>query len=725
MTFILRALTLAMLLASPAIAADQHSISSWPLAAPGLPADPAILFGTLPNGMRYAILHNATPAHGVSLRLLVAAGSIYEKDSQEGIAHFIEHMSFRGTTHVADGDAMRSLQTLGLSPAADADAFTGSDQTKYQFDLPRNDPATIDTGLMLLRETAGEVLFDPKAMDSERPVILAEGRTHEKDNGGIDDAIRQALYGTRLSDALSPIGKTDIIEHATPALLRGFYHAYYQPERAVLLVVGDVDPKAMEERIQAHFADWKAVGRAGPEASYSLPAHDTNEVHLFGNMPTSLYMTWLSPFDPTPESTARNTRTLLEQIGLAIFNDRLATLARHPNPPFLEAQADFTNRKYQGRAVSIFAAPGAVSGAVSLAAVENLRRDLLQNGVRQSEVDEKIASYRTYYQTAMDEASSIPSTARANALLDDVASNLIITSPERERSFFEEVAPAANAASVSAGLRALFTGQGPIVILTSNQQFVPHAQDAISQILASEKSAPVVASSGAGQDAPVVWPYASFGNPGRVVARKTIADLGVTSLRFANGVTVMLKPTKFRTGQILVDVRLGQGQLSLSPKQLAASWLLANSYLGGGLAKISTDDTQHVFAGKVAQITLAMEPDSYVLHGATRPEDLAIQLQTITAFITDAAWRPEALQRARVSLFSGLANARDTPDGALALAANSVLHGGDPRWQTPTFGALLAVTPVDLKALLQPALDGPLSVAMVGDFDPAMAENLL
>src|ERR1700712_3870037 len=86
----------------PADIASAADAPAWPQAKSDLKADPAVRFGTLPNGMRYAIQKNTTPRDEVSFRLRIGAGSLMESDAQRGLAHFLEHMAFRGSTHVPE-----------------------------------------------------------------------------------------------------------------------------------------------------------------------------------------------------------------------------------------------------------------------------------------------------------------------------------------------------------------------------------------------------------------------------------------------------------------------------------------------------------------------------------------------------------------------------------------------------------------------------------------------
>ena len=148
------------------LAADQPR-SVWPQAASDISTDPAIRLGALPNGMRYAIMKNATPKGAVSIRFRIGAGSLQETEEQRGLAHFVEHMAFRGSTHVPDGEVFKLLQRLGLRTGADANATTGLTETVYQFDLPKNDEETLDTGLMLSRDIASELAFNPEGFEAE------------------------------------------------------------------------------------------------------------------------------------------------------------------------------------------------------------------------------------------------------------------------------------------------------------------------------------------------------------------------------------------------------------------------------------------------------------------------------------------------------------------------------------------------------------------------------
>ncbi|MGQ3230727.1 MAG: M16 family metallopeptidase, partial [Blastomonas fulva] len=162
---------------APAVRDEAAIAAAWHYAGSDLTADPAIRFGVLPNGMRYAIRHNSTPATTAVMRLMIDVGSTAEAEDERGLAHFIEHMAFNGTTNVPEGEMIKILERLGLAFGADTNAFTSYDQTGYLLDLPNVNAETVDTALYLLRETASEISFAPEAIERERGVILSELRT--------------------------------------------------------------------------------------------------------------------------------------------------------------------------------------------------------------------------------------------------------------------------------------------------------------------------------------------------------------------------------------------------------------------------------------------------------------------------------------------------------------------------------------------------------------------
>src|SRR6187397_219495 len=94
-----------------------------------IPFDAAVHTGTLPNGLRFYIRENEHPANRVSLRLAVKAGSLDERDDQQGLAHFIEHMAFNGSAHFKAGEIFSYFESIGARLGPHVNAYTSFDET--------------------------------------------------------------------------------------------------------------------------------------------------------------------------------------------------------------------------------------------------------------------------------------------------------------------------------------------------------------------------------------------------------------------------------------------------------------------------------------------------------------------------------------------------------------------------------------------------------------------
>ena len=101
-----------------------------------LPLNKEVRFGKLANGLTYYIQHNTKPENRVEFRLAVNAGSNQEEVTQKGLAHFVEHMAFNGSTHFSKNELVNYLEGIGTKFGAHLNAYTSFDETVYMLQLP-------------------------------------------------------------------------------------------------------------------------------------------------------------------------------------------------------------------------------------------------------------------------------------------------------------------------------------------------------------------------------------------------------------------------------------------------------------------------------------------------------------------------------------------------------------------------------------------------------------
>jgi zinc protease len=176
----------AALLLAPAayaeVAAPTTAVNTSPVKQPWLyegsdvPVDTSWTFGELPNGLRYAVKKNDVPAGQVSIRVRIDAGALHENDDEQGFAHLIEHLSFRGSTFVPDGEAKRIWQRFGVTFGSDSNAQTTPTQTVYKLDLPNATPDKLDESIKIISGMIRNPRISDVALNAERAIVLAELR---------------------------------------------------------------------------------------------------------------------------------------------------------------------------------------------------------------------------------------------------------------------------------------------------------------------------------------------------------------------------------------------------------------------------------------------------------------------------------------------------------------------------------------------------------------------
>ncbi len=688
-------------------------LTPWPQTGSDLRPDPAVRFGTLPNGMKFAIMRNTAPSRQVAIRFRVEAGSRDEDDDQRGLAHFLEHMAFRGSTHVTEDEMIGLLQRKGLTFGPDVNAFTSFDQTIYKLNIPEADAGTVSTGLMLMREIASELKLDPGAFERERGVILAEERQRDTPEARAEHALGALLLAGQLAPLRLPIGDTIVIRNAPVARLRDYYQANYRPERATLVVVGDLDPMAVEAEIRRRFGNWMAIGagKARRNLGTLRPHHSLADILMTVSGAALLQFGWIRPHDEAPDTRALRRQRAVRDIGLHILARRLDVLAHRPDTPFLKIKAGEEDllKSADMIAISALVAPNAWQRA--LAAIEQEQRRISRSGVLQSELERELQHERAVLQTAAAGEATRPTTALADNLVASTAADRIFISPQESLSLFDNLAKKLTTAEVTRALQQTFSVKDLRITLQTPE--VPLGREAaVETAYKASQAAPV------SEPAPSVlpsWPYTSFGPPGAVSETHVIEDLGITLVRFANGVRLAIKPTKFNDGEVLVRTDIGRGRRDFPLARQKAAWAAA-AFIPGGLGGIGYDEMWQALAGKDVSIRFSFDDEAFVLQGKTRNEDLATQMQMLAAYASDPAFRPQAFIQVQEAHEHEIADRELTAGNVADRYLPELLHAGDPRWAALDPRQISTATAADFQAQFAPYLsNGPINVSIVGD----------
>jgi len=690
-----------------------------------IPVDPAVTWGLLENGLRYAILPNPEPPDRVSMRLYIDAGSLMENDDQQGLAHFLEHMAFNGTKNFPAGEMVEYFQRLGMGFGNHTNAHTSFGETVYKLELPKSDAAMIDEGMKLFRDYADGMLLDPDEIEDERGIILSEKR--DRDSVSWRTFVEQigfAFPGQRLSKRL-PIGIEEVIADAPRERFVEFYENWYTPNRMAVIVVGDVGVGEVEGIVKKHFAEMPAREKRptppmGEMAKRGFAVHHHREKEA-GE--TSVSIEVLKPRIDPPDNSERRLYDLNLMLAGRMIDRRLERLAKQADSPISSASMSTGDFFELGFALyaSIDADCKPENWKPALALIEQELRRALEHGFTGAELAEAAANVRVMY----EEAAKQMATRQSRDLADDLAGRLgsrrIFTSPADDLPRVVASLEKITAESCRDHLRELWSSANETLVFVSGNAEI---EDAVATVTAAYEASRQVAVTAPEEKSVAEFAYAKLPEPGQVAERKEIEDLGVTQLRFGNQVRANLKVTDFEDEAVYVKARIGGGLLTEPTPGL--SLLLGSIFTGGGLEAHSDDDLQALFAGKSVEVNFAVDDDAFSLSGRTTPDALGEQLTLMRAYLTNPGFREEAETEFKRALDYLYQQIERTPGGFAQDKVARFLHGDDPRFGYPERTALEAMTSAQARDWVKPELEkGYLEVTLVGDFDRETAVDLL
>jgi len=698
----------------------------WPHEKSDIPADEKLTFGHLDNGMRYLIRPNAEPPGRVSLRLHIAAGSLMEDEDQQGLAHFLEHMVFNGTKNFTPAELVPRMQRLGIAFGAHANAYTSFDETVYMLDLPDLEEETLDLCFTVMRDFCDGALLKEEEIDKERGVILAEMTSRDS----VGYRLMKQQFSTLAPDSLVtrrfPIGETEVIKNAPRERFVEFYNDYYIPRRMTFVVVGDVDPAAIEERIDATFGSLANPEQAGADPELGeITANEGVEPAVFSDKEVTgdeLSLLSIRTWEPQLDTVERRREQLPLQIAHSILGLRFDRLAKQEDSPITGGYASRSElfNHLELASVNVEAAVDRWQDAVPL--LEQEFRRAREHGFTAAEFVEARARLLNAYQLAVRGEETRQSPPLATAIARDLRGHDVLSSPSTDLQLLDEAIDELDADSCHQAFLDFWRDRGLHLVLTTRTE-TPETLATLERVYQESSETEVEPPE---ETEIQEFAYTDFGEPGAVASREEIDDLGVTRLTLDNGIVVHLKPTDFENNRIRLRAVVGHGRLTLSREQPGLDRAAAAVLAEGGLAEHTSVELRQIFAGRNVGYGFTIEDDHFALSGTTTPEDLELQLQAMTAQILEPGYRPEALSQFRRSLPGLYQQLRHTAAGPMN-RMRTWLRGGDPRFTLPMDPEVLRGYELDdvRQWIAREFTGGEIELSIVGDFDPETLEPLL
>jgi zinc protease len=654
-----------------------------PLVAQGpdapIPLDPAVVTGTLPNGLTYYIRQNGRPIQRAELRLVIRAGSVLESDTQPGYAHYVEHMAFNGTRHFEKQALVRYLESIGMRFGADLNAYTGFDETVYLLQVPTDSAAMVRTAFQILEDWAHGIRFEEEEVARERGVVIEEWRSRRGADARIQDAQWPAIFGDSRYATRLPIGTLESLERADSSALVRFYREWYRPDLMAVVAVGDFDLAVIEGLIREHFGRLVAPPSPTVRPAYPVPPADAPRTAIATDPEAQTTSVGILTLLPVQRLATRADwrQSLVDQVVTRALNSRYAELAQEADPPFLGAGGGRTSLVATADAWTLSAVVsegGTTRGmAALLREAERLRRHGLTPGeLERARADMLRSVERTYTERAQRQHAEF-----AGAYVSHFLSGQPAPAIEWRYTTSQALLPSITLDDVNAAAHARVLPGTPVVLVGAPEKpGLPTPGDAELLALFEAVRAEEIAAYSEAVDAGPLVPTPPAGS--RIVREVVDTALGIHDWTLSNGARVLVKPTDFRDDQILMTAfSLGGLSRSETPARLSHQFA-AVVPMQGGVGRFSATDLQKALAGSTAELSPTIGMIDQGLSGSVAPDDLEEFFQLLWLYVTEPRADTAAFQAFAAQVRAFVENRGTSPEAAFQDTLQVVLGQHHP-----------------------------------------------
>ena len=612
---------------------------------PEIPVDDSVRIGKLDNGLTYYLRHNNTPEKKANFYIAQRVGSIQEDDTQQGLAHFLEHMAFNGSEHFPTGTMTEYLQSIGVQYGRSLNAYTSIDRTVYYIaDVSTERQSALDSCVLVLRDWSSGITATPEEIEKERDVIHNEYRMRNSPSQRmIERALPTLFQGSKYGFRM-PIGKMEIIDNFKPEELIAYYKKWYRPDNQAIIIVGDINVDYTEALIKKMFGDIvvpadaaKVIDEPVPDNEKAIYVAEKDKEQQYPILMLSMKR------DPVP-AELKKTAAYLVQVYLnsmvcSMLNSRLSEIAEQPECPFIQGVAQYGNYLDMSRTKDAFQLIGVAKEGKDIETLQAIyreakrardfgftateyarakadylsglektytNRDKRKNNVYCSEYVENflendpIPSIETLYQTMTALAGQLPVelvNQYAQQIITTDDKNLVAFYMEQEKEGKTYVSPNA----MKTGIEAVRTEM--LTAWVDNVKQEP----LISQMPAK----------------------------GKIVKETENKTLGYKELTLSNGARVILKKTDFKDDQVMMQAEAKGGMSLFGKADIMNLQATDAAVMYSGLGNFSKSELEKALAGKQASVGIRVAEDRQYISGQSTPKDLETMFQLFYLTMTN------------------------------------------------------------------------------------------
>jgi len=649
-----------------------------------MPMDTAIRYGKLSNGLTYYIRHNEQPKERAEFYIAQNVGAILEEDSQNGLAHFLEHMAFNGTKHFPGNSLLNYFETVGVKFGQNINAYTSLDETVYNLsEVPTTRGVVIDSALLVLHDWSSFLLLEDKEIDKERGVIREEWRTRQSAYSRVADASRKVTLAGSQYAKRDVIGDTAIINNFPYQTLRNYYKKWYRPDLQAIIIVGDIDVAKVESKIKDLFSDILAPVNPAKRIFYPVPDNDEPIVGVFTD--PELETTDISldfKHDAIPDTVRLTVQGyMLDQVSSLITsmaNMRLNEIKQEPETPFTGSYAYISGLTRTKDTFSFSCTP--VSGKEKTARERLLKEaeKIRRYGFTESELERAKTNMLSNYEKAYNERNQ----RKNNNLTREYARNFLSAEPipgiEWEYRFLSENLPSINIDMVNQVAKS-FLGEKNIIYTMAGPEkegLTYPTNDELKQELMATRTTEIKAYQDNVSNEPLI---AKKLKPGKIKKAYPNETLGTTEWILSNGIKVIFKPTKFKEDEMLMFAWSDGGKSLLQQEDLPSAMYATAVIRQSGLGTFNQSELRKKLTGKIANVSPSISEYDESFWGTSSVKDLGTLLQLTNLNFTAPREDENAYQYVMKSMKTYLENAALNPENAYYDSITTTVYGNNPR----------------------------------------------
>ncbi len=673
-----------------AVGLTMFALTSAPKAEaqmPKLPLDSAIRTGKLENGLTYFIRHNEKPEGRAEFYIAQRVGSILEKDSQSGLAHFLEHMAFNGTKNFPDKGIINYLETKGVSFGSNINAYTGFDETVYTLmNVPSKEQQVIDSCILILHDWSSAITLADKEIDAERGVIQEEWRS--RDNGNLRtmfSIIKQALPSTQYGERF-PIGSMDVVRNFKYKELRDYYKKWYRPDLQAVIIVGDVEVDKVEASIKRIFADIpKPVNPA--ERTYQTVTKGDSTIVAIATDP-EMGRTRVDVQIRVDDLPNELKGTMLDYASDYLFalisqmtNARFAEILQKPNPPFLSASFSFM--PFSGVAYGVNSAyfSAQIKDQQTKEGLDALVREIeriKRYGFTAGEFDRAKKDYMVTAKKRYAERKNRKNGTYANACVQlFTKQGGYLLDAKAEYDLDKQLDAMIKLEGINKTIKQILSDKNKLVAYTGPEKKevkTPTKAELLAMFEGAEKQK-VEAYKEEVSDMKLMETKPKAGK----IVKEEKGQFGSTVWTLGNGAKVIIKPTTLKEDEILLSgSRLG-GTLALRKKVDRLTLKTMPSVMNlGGLGKYDNNQLTKVLTGRIASASVGIGEWLDNVGGSCVNDDLETMLELLYLNFTAKRSDETAFKTYQERVISSIKAAKANPMSGISDTIARIAYPNDP-----------------------------------------------